>query len=448
MATAVGAPRVRIARADVSVDHYIGGRRVASAETFEDRSPLDWSLLAEVSRGDAETADLAVAAAVDAFPAWAALGAAGRAVHLKRLADLIDANVEHIAPVECLDMAMLEESLRLRVIPRGARNYRAYADLAAGYEERVWESNGTRNRVERMPSGPAVVITPWNAPFMLSTWKTAPALAAGCTVVLKPAEWSPLSCSMLADLVDEADMPPGRLQHRAGHRRGDRRRARRRSARAPAVVHRLARDRPPHRRRGGPQHRPVHGRAGRQEPADRVRRRRHRRRRQEGRGPVRRRRPGLPRRHATARRAVDPRAVPGGLQPLRRRARAGRLARSGDHREPAHPPRAPRARRGLRRARAGGGRHDRARRQAPHAGRAVVRADADRAGLERLRGRAARGLRAGADVPDVHGRGRRHPPRQQHGVRPRGADLDRAPRSAPSASAAPCAPARCGSTAS
>ena len=69
-------PRVRIAGADVSVDHYVGGRRVASAETFEDRSPLDWSLLAEVSRGDAETAQLAVGAAVDAFPAWAALGAA------------------------------------------------------------------------------------------------------------------------------------------------------------------------------------------------------------------------------------------------------------------------------------------------------------------------------------------------------------------------------------
>ena len=71
-------------------------------------------------------------------------------------------------------MAMLERSLKARVIARGARNYRAYADLAAAYEERVWESNGTRNRVIRMPSGPAAVITPWNAPFMLSTWKTAP----------------------------------------------------------------------------------------------------------------------------------------------------------------------------------------------------------------------------------------------------------------------------------
>jgi acyl-CoA reductase-like NAD-dependent aldehyde dehydrogenase len=97
------------------------------------------------------------------------------------------------------------------VILRAARNFRSYAGLAETYAERVWESNGTANRVLRMPAGPAVVITPWNAPFMLSTWKTAPALAAGCTVVLKPAEWSPLSCSLLADLADEAGFPPGVL---------------------------------------------------------------------------------------------------------------------------------------------------------------------------------------------------------------------------------------------
>ena len=108
-------------------------------------------------------------------------------------------------------MAMLLRSLRLRVIKRGARNFRAYADLALAYEERDWRSNGTWNRVQRMPAGPAVIITPWNAPFMLSTWKTAPALAAGCTVVLKPAEWSPLSCSLLADLAHEAGFPPGVL---------------------------------------------------------------------------------------------------------------------------------------------------------------------------------------------------------------------------------------------
>ena len=201
--------RVEVAGAQVSTEHFIGGERVASEATFVDLSPIDAAPIAEVARGGEREAELAVAAAAEAFPAWAALGADGRAAHLHRLADLIDANVERLAAVECADMAMLLRSLRARVISRGARNFRAYADLAAAHEERVWESNGTRNRVVRMPSGPAVVITPWNAPFMLSTWKTAPALAAGCTVVLKPAEWSPLSCSLLGDLVAEADFPPG-----------------------------------------------------------------------------------------------------------------------------------------------------------------------------------------------------------------------------------------------
>ena len=194
---------------DVSPDHFIGGERVASDARFDDISPIDGSVIAEVSRGGAADASAAVEAASRAFPAWAALGAAGRAPYLHRLADLIDANVERLAQTECADMAMLLRSLRARVISRGARNFRAYADLALAHEERDWRSNGTWNRVQRMPAGPAAVITPWNAPFMLSTWKTAPALAAGCTVVLKPAEWSPLACSILADLTDAAGFPPG-----------------------------------------------------------------------------------------------------------------------------------------------------------------------------------------------------------------------------------------------
>ena len=198
-----------VAGVAVSPDHLIGGERIGSGERFEDRSPIDWSLLAEVARGGRAEADAAVAAAAAAFPAWAALQPEGRAEHLHRLAALIDERVEQIAAVECLDMAMLEESLRLRVISRGARNFRSYADLAAGHVERRWESNTTENLVQRMPSGPAAVITPWNAPFMLSTWKTAPALAAGCTVVLKPPEWAPLSCSLLAELTVEAGWPPG-----------------------------------------------------------------------------------------------------------------------------------------------------------------------------------------------------------------------------------------------
>lgn len=194
----------------VSGDHFIDGARVASADTFETRSPMDWdNVLGHVARGTKETAELAIVSATNAFPQWSALSAKERAVYLHRLADLIEEHKEQIANVECSDMAMLFESLKLRLVPRGATNFRNYADLAVEHEERVWRSKGTLNRVIRMPAGPAVIITPWNAPFMLSTWKCAPALAAGNTVILKPAEWSPLSASVLADLIEKAEFPKG-----------------------------------------------------------------------------------------------------------------------------------------------------------------------------------------------------------------------------------------------
>ncbi len=208
----MASPRVEVSDVAVSPDHYIGGKRVGSDSTFEVRSPLDWDWkLADVARGDALSADRAVTAAVEAFPSWSATAPDERAEHLHRLADLIDDNIDDIATVECVDMAMLMESLRARVIHRGAENFRNYADLASGYEGRQWSSKGTQNSVQRMPAGPTVIITPWNAPWILSTWKLAPALAAGNTVILKPAEWSPLSASLLADLAHETGIPPGVL---------------------------------------------------------------------------------------------------------------------------------------------------------------------------------------------------------------------------------------------
>lgn len=195
---------------DVSPDHWIDGQRVSSDRRFETRSPNDWDVvLAEMSRGDDDTAARAVAAARRAAPGWADIPPEKRASYLHRLADLIDGDVERIASVETMDMAMLLGSLRERLVHRGAENFRNYADLAARYEERRWSSKGTANTVLRMPAGPAVIITPWNAPWMLATWKVAPALAAGNPVILKPAEWSPLSASILADLTAEAGFPPG-----------------------------------------------------------------------------------------------------------------------------------------------------------------------------------------------------------------------------------------------
>lgn len=202
--------RVDIDGVSVSPHHFINGQRVASPDTFETRSPMDWDRkLADISRGDVATADLAVSAAVEGFRAWSGMTRQRRMDILYQLADLIEARAEEIALIECLDMAMLKQSLELRLVPRGALNFRNYADLVSQAEERNWSSKGTQNRVIRDPAGPAVIITPWNAPFMLATWKLAPALAAGNSVILKPAEWSPLSASLLADLVNQAGFPPG-----------------------------------------------------------------------------------------------------------------------------------------------------------------------------------------------------------------------------------------------
>ena len=203
--------RADVGGVQVPIDHLIGGRWVGSAATFESRSPLDWDAgpLADVAAGDASTAADAVAAAQQGFSEWSRVPVAERAAVLHRLADLIEAHTDEIAIVETLDMGFRLESMQQRLVARGAANFRLYADLIVAHEERTWDAKDMHNVVQWMPAGPAVVITPWNAPFMLSTWKLAPALAAGNSVIHKPAEWSPLSAALLAELTLEAGFPAG-----------------------------------------------------------------------------------------------------------------------------------------------------------------------------------------------------------------------------------------------
>ncbi len=196
---------------NVSTWHYIDGARVPSPDSFPVLSPIDQREIAQVASGTAAEVSLAVSAAEAAFDDWAALGARGRAEYLYRLADLIDANVESLAIVECEDAGMMLRPLRAYVAAFGAVNFRAFADMALAQTETGWSYNGSKVRVQRMPAGPVGIITSWNAPIVISTWKLAPALAAGCTVVLKPSEWAPLTCSMIADLAGEAGIPAGVL---------------------------------------------------------------------------------------------------------------------------------------------------------------------------------------------------------------------------------------------
>lgn len=199
--------------AGVAVDtrHWIGGERVASAETFTDVSPIDGSVIGEISRGTATEAAAAVAAAKAAFPAWAATSRAERARILHAVADGVEKRIEDLAIVETTDNGALLRSHRRGVMPRVAHNFRFFADWLLKLDHEGFETRGHTNHVSWDPAGPSVLITPWNAPLMLSTWKVAPALAAGNTVVLKPAEWTPLTASLLADIAAEAGLPAGVL---------------------------------------------------------------------------------------------------------------------------------------------------------------------------------------------------------------------------------------------
>ncbi|MGD1216842.1 aldehyde dehydrogenase [Streptomyces krungchingensis] len=203
----------KITVAGVSVDtrHWIGGERVASAGTFTDVSPIDGSVIGEIARGTATEAAAAVAAAKAAFPAWAATSRAERARLLHAVADGVEKRIEELAIVETTDNGSLLRSHRRGVMPRVAHNFRFFADWLLTLEHEDFDTRGHTNHVDWDPAGPSVLITPWNAPLMLSTWKIAPALAAGNTVVLKPAEWTPLTASLLADITAEAGLPAGVL---------------------------------------------------------------------------------------------------------------------------------------------------------------------------------------------------------------------------------------------
>jgi 5-carboxymethyl-2-hydroxymuconic-semialdehyde dehydrogenase len=200
-----------VAGVDVDLDHWIGGQRVPSTATFTDVSPIDESSLGEVARGGAAEAQAAVEAATAAFPGWRDTSPGDRADVLHRIAAGVEARLEELAIVETTDNGALLRSHRRGVMPRVAHNFRFFADWLKALAHPDFETRGHTNHVSWDPSGVAVLITPWNAPLMLATWKVAPALASGCTVVLKPAEWSPLTASLLGDIAAEAGLPDGVL---------------------------------------------------------------------------------------------------------------------------------------------------------------------------------------------------------------------------------------------
>lgn len=191
--------------------NQIGGEAVSarSGRTFANHSPHDETFICDVARSDADDIDAAARAAKRAFSAWRDLAAVERKKILHRVADLIVERADEIAFSECVDTG---QALRFmsKAALRGAENFRFFADKALSARDgQMLPSPTLMNVTTRVPIGPVGVITPWNTPFMLSTWKIAPALAAGCTIVHKPAELSPITARLLVEIAGEAGLPPG-----------------------------------------------------------------------------------------------------------------------------------------------------------------------------------------------------------------------------------------------
>ncbi|WP_430790764.1 5-carboxymethyl-2-hydroxymuconate semialdehyde dehydrogenase [Virgibacillus flavescens] len=207
---------------------YINGEftEAHNSEYFDNMNPFTNKVTNRVAKGEKTDIEKAVQAADDAFKTgpWGSMKQKERMAYIDRIADLIDEEVEEIAVLESLDTGLPISQTR-KMVARAAENFRFYSrmvqtrmhgDAYAVDEEFI-------NYTVYKPLGAVGLITPWNAPFMLTTWKVAPALATGNTVILKPAELSPLSANKLAEIIDKAELPKGAFNvvHGFGETAGD-----------------------------------------------------------------------------------------------------------------------------------------------------------------------------------------------------------------------------------
>jgi 5-carboxymethyl-2-hydroxymuconic-semialdehyde dehydrogenase len=195
------------------IPHYIGGERVASADgaTFDVLDPVTNEAYIQAAAGQKTDIDRAVAAARKAFTEgpWPAMLPRERWRILNGIADVVETRGDQLAAMESYDSG-LPITQALGQARRAAENFRFFADLIVAQADDTYKVPGRQvNYVNRKPIGVAGLITPWNTPFMLESWKLAPAMATGNTIVLKPAEFTPLSASLWAGIFEEAGVPEG-----------------------------------------------------------------------------------------------------------------------------------------------------------------------------------------------------------------------------------------------
>ncbi|MDH3350746.1 MAG: 2-hydroxymuconic semialdehyde dehydrogenase [Gammaproteobacteria bacterium] len=197
------------------IKNYVAGRFVASTSRFDDINPVDGSLAGIVHEADKSTVDLAVQAAREALRGpWGSLSAAERGAMLNQIADGIEARFDEFVAAEIADTGKPLAQARTLDIPRGTANFRFFANLVSTsgtecFEMGTPDGSGALNYSVRKPLGVVGVISPWNLPFLLLTWKLAPAMAAGNTIIAKPSEETPATAALLAEVMHEVGIPPG-----------------------------------------------------------------------------------------------------------------------------------------------------------------------------------------------------------------------------------------------
>ncbi|MEV4469946.1 aldehyde dehydrogenase family protein [Nonomuraea sp. NPDC049504] len=197
--------------------HFIGGGPVAAGLGFPVHDPVTGTVVRHVHEADPEVVDRAVRAAREASRDWAAMPVGERAGWMRRLAEGIEERFDDLVAAEVADTGNPLDQTRTLDVPRGIANFRAFAEMAAQRPEDAFHLSGTFSYTVRRPLGVVAAIIPWNLPFLLMTWKLAPALVSGNTVVVKPSEHTPGSAAIFAEICAAAGLPPGVVNIIFGH---------------------------------------------------------------------------------------------------------------------------------------------------------------------------------------------------------------------------------------
>ena len=193
----------------ILVENYVDGKFITLDEDFDDISPLDFTVIAKIPR--TKNVDDAVAAAKSALTNWSELSLEDRCDWLDKIADALENQIHEVARLESLDTGKpMDVALNVDA-NRSVNNFRFFADFGRNLESQQFKMDDAINYVQRKPVGVVGLISPWNLPLYLLSWKIAPALLMGNTIIAKPSEITPLTAHFLAKVCSSIGLPAGVL---------------------------------------------------------------------------------------------------------------------------------------------------------------------------------------------------------------------------------------------